>query len=114
MNFEFDILPNASIEVILDRESGHGMKGSGEGTLSMNINTLGNFNMTGDFMVYKGTYNFKYGGLINKKFEVKKYGYINWDGDPFNATLNLEAVYNTNANPGVLLESTLLSIKKLR
>ncbi len=111
MNFEFDILPNASIEVILDRESGHGMKGSGEGTLSMNINTLGNFNMTGDFMVYKGTYNFKYGGLINKKFEVKKYGYINWDGDPFNATLNLEAVYNTNANPGVLLENTSINQK---
>lgn len=111
MNFEFNIEPNANIEVILDRESGHGMKGSGKGGLLFRINTLGDFNMWGDFQVYNGTYNFKYGGLINKKFEVKKYGYINWDGDPFNATLNLEAVYNTNANPGVLLENTSINQK---
>lgn len=111
MNFEFDIERNANIEVILDRESGHGMRGNGKGGLTFRINTLGDFNMWGDFQVYSGTYNFKYGGLINKKFEVKKYGYINWEGDPFNATLNLEAVYSTNANPGVLLENTSINQK---
>ncbi len=106
MNFEFAITPVANIEVILNRESGHGMKGKGVGTLNMNINTLGKFEMYGDFTVWEGSYNFKYGGLIDKKFDVKKYGSIVWSGNPYNATLNLEAVSkNITANPAVLIDN---------
>ena len=105
LNFDLDITQDASIEVILDRDSGHGMKGKGIGTLFMNINTLGVFNMTGDYQIYEGSYNFKYGGLIDKRLTVKKYGSIVWDGDPLKAILNLEAVYTTNANPAVLIEN---------
>lgn len=105
LDFNFDILENADIEVILNRDSGHGMKGNGRGTLLFEINTLGKFNMYGDFQVYKGFYNFKYGGLFGKTFEVKKYGSIVWTGDPMAATLNLEAVYKTTANPALLIEN---------
>jgi hypothetical protein len=61
--------------------------------------------MWGDFQAYEGIYNFRYGGLINKKFKVKKGGSISWEGDPMRANLNLEAVYSTTANPGVLIEN---------
>lgn len=105
LEFELDITPDAEIEVILDRNSGHGMKGKGYGSLLFKINTLGKFNMWGDFQAYEGTYNFKYGGIINKKFEVKKGGSISWEGDPMRAILNLEAVYKTIANPGVLVDN---------
>ena len=106
MNFEFDITTDASIEVILNRESGHGMKGKGRGILSMRINTLGKFEMFGDYTVWEGSYNFKYGGLIDKKFDVKKNGSIVWSGNPYNATLNLEAVSkNITANPAVLIDN---------
>ena len=103
MNFEFKITKDANIEVILDRNSGHGMKGIGQGDLLFRINTLGNFNMWGDYVIEKGSYNFKWGGLIDKKFEVKKNGYIAWTGDPFKAVLNLQAVYQTSANPDLLI-----------
>jgi hypothetical protein len=105
LEFNFEIKDNASIEVILDRESGHGMKGKGFGTLLFKINTLGKFNMWGDFQAYEGSYNFKYGNLIDKKFDVKKGGSINWSGDPMAAVLNLEAVYKTTANPALLIEN---------
>ncbi len=106
LEFDLDITPNAEVEVILDRNSGHGMKGKGNGTLLFKINTLGKFNMWGDFQAYEGTYNFKYGGIIDKKFTVKKGGYIAWEGDPMKARLNLEAVYKTSANPAVLLDNS--------
>jgi hypothetical protein len=106
MNFEFAIEPNATIEVILNKESKHGMKGKGKGTLNMSINTLGKFEMFGDFQVWEGSYNFKYGGVIDKQFTVKKYGSIVWEGNPYNAILNLEAVSkNITANPAVLIEN---------
>lgn len=106
LEFDFDITPDAQIEVILDRDSGHGMKGRGHGSLLFQINTLGKFNMWGDFQAYEGTYNFKYGGLIDKKFAVRKGGSIIWEGNPMKAQLNLEAVYTTIANPAVLLENS--------
>ncbi|MFM2370273.1 MAG: hypothetical protein RL619_2599, partial [Bacteroidota bacterium] len=111
LEFDFDITPNAEVEVILDRNTGHGMKGKGFGSLLFKINTLGKFNMWGDFQAYEGTYNFKYGGLIDKKFAVKKGGSISWEGNPMKAQLNLEAVYKTTANPAVLLENSSFNTK---
>ncbi|WP_418263088.1 translocation/assembly module TamB domain-containing protein [Flavobacterium faecale] len=106
LEFDLDITPDAEVEVILDRNSGHGMKGKGFGSLLFKINTLGKFNMWGDFQAYEGSYNFKYGGLIDKKFDVRKGGSISWEGNPMRAQLNLEAVYKTVANPAVLLENS--------
>ena len=111
LNFEFYITPDAEIEILLDRASGHGMKGSGAGFITMGINTLGSFNMWGDFMVYNGEYNFKYGGIIDKKLDVVKYGTIRWDGQPLNAILDLQAVYKTQANPGTIIESSEINRK---
>lgn len=106
LNFNFAITPKAEIEVILNRETGHSMKGTGDGSMFMSINTLGKFQMDGDFIVNKGEYLFRYGSFIDKKFTVKKGGTIDWDGDPLGAKLNLEAVYSTQANPNVLLENS--------
>jgi hypothetical protein len=106
LEFNFDITEISNIEVILNRESGHGMKGKGNGTLLFRINTLGKFEMFGDFSVVSGSYNFKYGGLIDKKFDVKKGGSIIWNGDPMAAVLNLDAVYKTTANPAVLINNS--------
>ncbi|MGO4819650.1 translocation/assembly module TamB domain-containing protein [Flavobacterium sp. W22_SRS_FP1] len=111
LEFDLDITPEAEIEVILDRNSGHGMKGKGFGSLLFKINTLGKFNMWGDFQAYEGSYNFKYGGLVDKKFDVRKGGSIIWEGNPMKAQLNLEAVYKTIANPAVLLENSSFSRK---
>lgn len=105
LDFEFEITDNANIEVILDRESRHGMRGRGFGTLLFRINTSGKFNMWGDFQAFEGSYNFKYGGIIDKRFDVKKGSSITWSGDPTAAILNLEAVYKTLANPAVLIDN---------
>lgn len=111
LNFYFVINRDAEIEVILNRETGHSMKGIGEGTLSMLFNTLGKFEMYGDYQVIEGKYLFKYGTIIDKKFDVKPGGTIRWDGDPMGAILNLEATYNTQASLNVLLENNSLNKK---
>lgn len=112
MNFDMNITPDAEIEIILDRASGHAMKGRGVGTLNMEINTLGKFRMVGDYQIWDGEYNFKYGGIIDKKFVVKKYSTIRWaDGNPMNANLNLQAIYKTDSNPAVLLDNPTINRK---
>lgn len=105
MNFDLDISNNAEIEIVIDKDSGSGLRGKGAGTLLMEINTVGKFNMWGDFVVLEGTYDFHYAGLIEKEFKVVSGGSITWDGSPTQANLNIKAMYQTEANPATLLEN---------
>ncbi len=109
LQFDLVVTPEAKLEVIIDKNTGHSLVATGNGYLLLNINTLGKFNMWGDFSVVQGLYNFKYAGLLDKKFSVKPGGTIVWEGDPTRARLNLEAVYRTKANPSVLLETPTFS-----
>jgi len=61
--------------------------------------------MFGDIAIDNGAYNFKYGGVINKPFIVQKGGTISWNGSPYDAELDLTAVYRTKANPAQLLDN---------
>lgn len=103
LNFDIDVTTDAEAEIVIDRTSGSSLKGFGTGNLLVEIDTKGKFNMFGDYNIDRGFYNFIYGGIINKPFEIKKGGLISWDGDPMNANLNLQAVHSVKANPKVLL-----------
>ncbi|MBQ0739255.1 translocation/assembly module TamB domain-containing protein, partial [Aquimarina celericrescens] len=70
LNFELDVTNDAEVEIVVDQTSGSTLRGSGAGTLLIEINTNGKFNMWGDFVVYDGVYNFKYAGLVQKEFQV--------------------------------------------
>jgi len=111
LEFELDVTPDAEIEIVLDQEAGSVLKGRGSGLMLIEINTNDKFNMYGDFIVSDGTYNFVYGnnflqgGFIEKRFKVKPGGTINWDGNPYRARLNMDAVYRTTANPAILLDN---------
>ncbi|NNL82507.1 MAG: translocation/assembly module TamB, partial [Winogradskyella sp.] len=105
LNFELDVDQNALIEIVIDKESGSTIKGTGEGNLVFLINTNGRFNMWGDFSVFEGIYNFKYQGIVEKRFEVEQGGHIEWEGDPMKAQIDIKAIYKTQANPSVLLDN---------
>ncbi len=105
LNFDLDITKDAEVQIVTDLETGSTLKGTGEGPMLIRINTKGGFEMYGDFAVVTGEYNFKYGNIINKNFTVRPGGTINWNGPPLGATLNMEAVYNLNANPAPLLDN---------
>ena len=105
LNFELDINDYAEVEVVVDQVNNSRLKGRGAGILLLEINTLGKFRMWGDFLVIEGTYDFRYGGLIQRKIDVVPGGSITWDGSPERARLNLSALYETNANPSVLLDN---------
>lgn len=105
LDFDLDVTEDAEVEIIIDKETGHALKGRGRGGILVEINTNGKFNMWGDFAVFEGVYNFAFGGLIQKEFIVKPGGTIAWEGDPLNAIIRMDAVYKTQANPSPLLDN---------
>ncbi len=105
LEFDLDITPEAEVEIVTDTKTGSSLKGTGEGIILLQINTTGKFEMYGDFVVVTGEFNYKFGGIIDKRFAVKPGGTINWDQKPLEADLNMEAVYSINANPAPLLDN---------
>ena len=107
LSIDLEIDNNADIEITIDTENGSYLSGKGQGNLLMEINTDGMFNMYGDFSTTSGIYNFKNLGLIDKKFNVKSGGTIVWDGDPLQAQMDIEALYEVpgGSNPALLLDN---------
>jgi len=107
LSIDLEIDNNADIEITIDTENGSYLSGKGLGNLLMEIDTDGKFNIYGDFSTTSGIYNFKNLGLIDKKFNVKSGGTIVWDGDPLQAQMDIEAVYEVpgGSNPALLLDN---------
>jgi hypothetical protein len=105
LDFDLDLTEDAEVEIIIDKASGHSLKGRGRGGLLVEINTNDKFNMWGDFSVFEGVYNFAYRGLVRKEFIVQPGGTIAWEGDPLKAQIDMLAIYKTQANPSPLLDN---------
>lgn len=104
LRMRLDVTKDAVAQVVIDKVSGSELKGSGQGNLAIDINTRGKFNMYGDFKVDNGVYNFRYAG-ITKPFVVQKGGTISWNGSPYDAELDITAIYRTKANPAQILDN---------
>jgi hypothetical protein len=106
MEFNMDVTDDAEIEIVIDKENGSSIRGRGNGSMLAQINTNDKFLMFGDFLVLSGYYNYSLGRLIQKKFKLVKDGSLVWEGDPLQAEINLEAIYDEiNVNPSVLLDN---------
>ena len=106
LEFDLKVTPVAEVEITVDQENGSYLRGSGAGNLKLEINTLGKFNMYGDFSVYDGIYNFKYyGGIVSKEFTIQPGGTVDWNGSPTEANIDVSASYKTQANPAILLDN---------
>ncbi|WNH12077.1 translocation/assembly module TamB domain-containing protein [Thalassobellus suaedae] len=105
LDFDLDVTEDAEVEIIIDKSTGHSLKGRGVGGLLVEINTNGKFNMWGDFSVFEGVYNFAYGGLVQKEFIVQPGGTIAWEGDPLKAQIDMLAILKEQTNPSPLLDN---------
>jgi hypothetical protein len=91
MDFNFELTPDAHIELIFDELMDDRIKASGQGNLKMEINTHGDFNMYGEYVIETGEYHFTALNFISKEFIVKNGSSIRWNGNPYDARLNIEA-----------------------
>ncbi|WP_298553359.1 translocation/assembly module TamB [uncultured Algibacter sp.] len=105
LDFDLDVTEAAEVELIIDKETGHALKGRGVGGLLVEINTNGKFDMWGDFSVFEGVYNFAFGGIIQKEFIVQPGGTIAWEGEPAKPKIDMLAKYKTQTNPSPLLDN---------
>lgn len=92
MDFQLDINPNARAEIILPFQMGN-IEGRGSGNMRMEINSSGDFNMYGDYFIEEGVFIFKLQNILRNTFTIRRGASISWSGDPYDADVNITAVY---------------------
>lgn len=96
--FNLEATPDAEVQLIFDEKSGDIIKAKGEGNLSMNINSKGKFDMYGDYVITSGDYLFTLENVVTKKFDIQKGSNIKWNGNVYNAIIDIEALYKQKAS----------------
>ena len=103
INFDLEVNPDAEVQLIFDSKVGDIMKGRGSGNLNVNLNRKGEFRMVGDYIIEEGDYLFTLGNILNKSFSVENGGKISFNGDIYNAEIDIKAIYRLKASLSDLL-----------
>lgn len=98
MNFDVEVTPDARAQLIYNSQIGDVIRSYGYGNMQIGVDNDYNMVMYGDYTVTRGDYLFTLQNVINKRFEIEKGGTIVWNGDPYDATINLNAVYHLKAS----------------
>jgi hypothetical protein len=87
--------PLVEVKVVLDELTGDEIKGNGQGTFKIRSGTTEPLTLRGRFDIDEGDYLFTFQSFFKKPFEIRKGGdnYIEWSGDPYDATIRFEAMY---------------------
>jgi hypothetical protein len=98
--------PDAQVQIIIDKSAGDVLNVQGQGDLLITLNTLGKFEMTGDYVFTDGDYLFTLENVINKKFDIDAGSSISWSGSPLGAEIDVVASYRQRASIAPLLNDS--------
>ncbi len=102
MNMMLDITPDANVELVVDPAAGDKLKATGSGSVQIEYGTKTDLRMYGGVDIHSGSYNFSLQQLIHKDFKIGEGSTVSFRGDPFDANLDINAIYNLTANIGDL------------
>ncbi|HZV69424.1 MAG TPA: translocation/assembly module TamB domain-containing protein [Saprospiraceae bacterium] len=93
LTLKISITDEAQVDIIFDDNTGEVLRGIGSGDLQINMSRSGNLSMQGNYTIKTGDYLFTNFAIVRKQFELLEGGKIRWDGDPYDATINIRAKY---------------------
>ncbi len=110
LNFNLNVTPEAQIQIILDEKVGDIIKARGNADLIIEIDSWGDFSMFGTYQITEGDYLFTLENVINKHFQIRKGSQLEWNGSPYDAIMDIDAVYKTRTALAPLYDPTTQNI----
>jgi len=98
VSLNVEVTPSAKIQLIYNSQIGDIIKGEGEGIFFFEMNKYGDISLSGDYTVTRGDYLFTLQNVLNKRFTIAPGGTMVWSGDPYNAIINLNAIYKVKTS----------------
>lgn len=103
LNAFLKIGKQAKMTIVIDQETGDNFKVFGDGDLILRINPNGRMTLSGVYEIAGGHYEMNLYNLVNRKFELAKGGRVSWFGDPFDAELDVKAIYKVETSASALM-----------
>lgn len=97
INMLIDATPSATMKIVMDPVAGDNITATGSGSLQVNYFNKGDFRMFGSYVIDQGLYKLSMQEVIRKDFTLKSGGTVTFSGDPYQANLDLQAVYTVNS-----------------
>ncbi len=92
VNLNIKANPSCKVDVILDEETGDIIKGQGNGIINIRVGNIEPLTIRGNYSIAKGEYNFNFQTFFQKPFTLNR-GTISWNGDPYQASIDIDAEY---------------------
>lgn len=99
MDFNLELSRDAEVWMIFDEQLGDIIKGNGNGNLKMEVNSEGDFYMYGNYTIESGSYQYTALNFFSKEFAIDKGSALVWDGDPYQARMDITATKREQAAP---------------
>ncbi|QDO93639.1 translocation/assembly module TamB [Formosa sediminum] len=99
----FSIPKEAKATLVIDKNTGDNFTTSGEGKFLFKMETNGRMNLSGVYTVSSGHYEMSLYEIVKRKFELVSGGQVTWSGNPFDANLDIQALYNVETSASALM-----------
>ena len=96
IDFDLDIDNRSTMNLLMDARSGDMITLNGRGHMLAHFYNKGAFSLFGTYRVERGTYNLSLQEVIHKNFEFSDGGTLVFNGEPYDADLNLQAVHTVS------------------
>jgi hypothetical protein len=93
IDMSLEATTDATILLVFDSKIGDVIEGTGKGNLRMTVTPTEDLKMYGNYELESGKYLFTMQNVLNKNFYLERGGYIRWNGDPYDANINISALY---------------------
>ncbi|UJH91357.1 translocation/assembly module TamB [Antarcticibacterium sp. 1MA-6-2] len=109
VSVNIDINEEAEFTIVVDEGNGDYLNLQGEAQLTASIDPSGNTSLSGRYEFTEGAYEMSF-NFIKRRFEIEPGSFIQWNGEPTNATINITAIYETETAPIDLLGNQLANL----
>ncbi len=97
LNFLINCNTDATIKLLMDEQTGDYITLNGNGVIRANYFNKGTFDMYGNYIVDHGVYKLTIQNIIKKDFTFQRGGTISFGGNPYDAAIDLKAMYVLNS-----------------
>jgi len=99
LNLGLNVTNETDIQLFMPYNMGN-IKARGKGDVKMEVSPTGVFTMDGEYTIDRGFFFFTLQNIINRNFNISRGSSITWSGDPYNAKIDMKAVYKVKTTLG--------------
>ncbi len=105
INARFQVSKDAKVTIIIDENTGDNFQVYGDGDFEFAMQPNGRMTLSGVYTAAGGHYEMNLYSLVKRKFKLVEGSKVSWAGDPFDAKLDVKALYDVEASASGLMAS---------